>query len=456
MPIVRSISGLRATFPDCLNDKLIESYAIALDSVIPAGKIIIGRDGRPSGEHIESVLISTLNTLGRETESCGIVPTPTVQLLTEHSDAVCGIAITASHNPSEWNGLKFINSYGTFFDKNENENLWNALDNHTNSKIDSNITQGNNNVIDNPIESHINYILKLPFLANKEIFNNLRTNNYNIVVDAVNASGSIAVPKLLNILGCKVSELYCDYTGIFPHTPEPLPENLQLLCDAVKEKGADLGIAVDPDADRLVLIDETGTPIGEEKTIALCTYSALHYYELFEGKYDKNIVVNLSTTRLVEDIANIFGANTFRSPVGEINVVNAMKNHNALIGGEGSGGVILPFIHYGRDSLVGIALVLSMMSQKNKSLSEICRDLPDYEMIKRKYTFNGELNELIVKLQQKFENSKINLEDGFRADFPDKWVQVRSSNTEPIIRIIAEAKTKNEAVELINIIEMEL
>ncbi|MBI5324426.1 MAG: phosphoglucosamine mutase [Ignavibacteriae bacterium] len=448
MPVIRSISGLRATLNDGLDEELIYKYTYAFSKILHPGAIVIGRDGRPSGLWIENIVRKTLQEAGREVHLLGVVPTPTVQLMVEHSDATGGIIITASHNPSEWNGLKFIDDSGVFLNSEWNRILWDEVDSI--KTINSIKVEDKSDIIyGNAIENHIDRILTLPFLAEPVIFEKLEQRNLKVVVDAVNSSGSKAIPMLLEKLGCNVIKLYCDESGIFPHTPEPLPENLTGLAEAVKVNNADIGIAVDPDADRLVLIDETGNPIGEENTIVLSVESALEMRHSFHGYSDFNVVVNHSTTRRVEDIADKYGTKVFRSPVGEINVVNKMKEVKALIGGEGSGGVILPACHYGRDSLVGTALILSLIASKNTTLSGLVKQLPYYEMKKSKKQFSGSIDTIINKLIMEFHDGVPLREDGIKINFKDKWVHLRASNTEPIVRVIAEAKSNTEVNELI-------
>ena len=281
------------------------------------------------------------------------------------------------------------------------------------------------------------------------MFNALDEKEFKIVVDAVNASGSTFVPQLLKVLGCEVIELFTDNSGIFPHTPEPITENLGQLCQSVIDNSADLGIAVDPDADRLVLIDENGDAIGEEKTIAIAVKSALENNRLKSDYYENCITVNLSTSGMTEKIASIYDAVVERSAVGEINVVSKMKENKSLVGGEGSGGVILPHIHYGRDSLVGITLLLDIISSKNLSLSELSNSLPVVFMIKDKIEINSNPNELMNKLKSKFTGYNINTEDGIRIRINDnEWVHIRISNTEPIVRIITESNTRARAKEI--------
>ncbi len=442
MPLVRSISGLRATVDDnILNNDLVRNYCRAYSQVIPAGDVVIGMDGRPSGKEIISVAAKTLAECGRNVVVAGIIPTPTVQLLVENSEAAGGIIVTASHNPAQWNGLKFLGNDGVFLDADKNAELWNVLDNHlfANSEKPGEIT-----IIDNAIDLHLNSILQISLLQNS--ISKIKEMKLRAVVDAVNASGSEFIPALLQKLGVQSIPLFCDGSGVFPHTPEPLPQNLTQLASAVREHKADIGIAVDPDADRLVLIDGTGEPIGEEMTVSLAAESILSAES--ENTSRHAIVVNLSTTRLVEDIALKYGADFYRSPVGEINVVRKMQASGAIIGGEGSGGVIYPACHYGRDSLVGTALILSLIARRGKSLRDIVSDFPKYEIVKYKQDFSGDVRKLLGKVAAHYPDAKLNFDDGIRIDFTNSWVQLRGSNTEPIIRIIAEAPTRSEAEKL--------
>lgn len=451
MAFIRSISGLRATLGDDLTPTIVAEYVAGFSASLSEGDIVVGSDGRPSYQWIEKIVAGTLAACGRKVIMTGVVPTPTVQMITEHDPkAVGGIIITASHNPSEWNGLKFIDSDGVFLDAEANAKLWEHTDNKDFKYIPE---QKLAELIEMPEAGnrHIDAIINSPIFSKSDTIAKLKKLKLKIVVDAVNASGSIVVPALLRKLGCEVVELYCDASGIFPHTPEPLPINLTDLAAAVKEHKADLGIAVDPDADRLVLIDETGNPIGEELTITLAAEAALSSKDSL-GEYDPVVTVNYSTTRAVEDIAAKYGATVQRSAVGEINVVKKMKEVNALIGGEGSGGVILPACHYGRDSLVGCALILHLLAQRGVSLSEICAELPKYEMLKLKQPFSGKLDKLIDEVIKAFPDGKATRDDGIKIDFEKSWVQLRASNTEPIVRIIAEAPTMQEVEELTGIV----
>jgi phosphomannomutase len=441
MPIVSSISGLRATLGDSLKPELIINYCSALGSLFQGETIVVGRDGRQSGIWIESIVAGTLSACGCKVVLLGIVPTPTVQVAIDKYDAAAGIAITASHNPSEWNGLKFINQKGIFFDLEENQELWDTI--KRNDFIFTKETKFKEIFHDDTlIDYHIFRVLNVDFIQHN--IDKIKERKFKVVVDAVNASGSKIVPDLLRYLDCDVVKLYCNSSGIFPHLPEPLPQNLTKLAESVKQQKADLGIAVDPDADRLVLIDNLGRNIGEEKTITLAVESVLM------NAPNSNVVVNYSTTALVDYVANKYLSVVHRAPVGEINVVNKMIKVNAIIGGEGSGGVILPECHYGRDSLVGIGLVLSLLAETGKSLSEMADSYPDYKMIKTKHEFHGDLKPAIEILKEQFKEANVIVEDGIRIDFENAWVQLRASNTEPIIRIIGESESNARTQELID------
>ncbi|MFP4368529.1 MAG: phosphoglucosamine mutase [Candidatus Kapaibacterium sp.] len=446
MPLISSVSGLRATLGDSLTPGIIAAHTSAFLSMMPYGPVVIGRDGRPSGSWIENIVAGSASALGRPVVLLGMVPTPTVQLETEHSDAACGIAITASHNPKEWNGLKFLNSHGVFLDGEENLKMRSILE-KAEFKYSGYERNYSISLNDEALLNHTSRIMRSRYFSNG-LDELIRSMKYTVVVDAVNASGSKAVPMLLEELGCEVIPLYCAGNGDFPHMPEPLPENLTELAAKVKKTGADLGIAVDPDADRLVLIDEKGDPISEEKTITLA--ASMVFDELGAAAVDKCAVVNQSTTMMVELIAKRHGARVFRSPVGEINVVNLMKSKGAVIGGEGSGGVILPDVHYGRDSLAGIALILGLMANSGGTISEITASLPKTFMTKTKQTFTGDPAGLFDVLEKKFAGNEITRSDGIRIDFIDKWLHIRTSNTEPIIRIIAESMKEGEEKELID------
>lgn len=445
MAIIRSISGLRAQFGSGLTPQLICNYAYSYSKVMPSGKIVIGKDGRLGSSWIEKCLIGTFESLGRELIILGMVPTPTVQFYTEKTDAIGGIVITASHNPQDWCGLKFLDGKGVFLNQELNEKLWAVLD--ANDFVFPELVISKSEVIENPNDKHINDVLNLDIIKKNDTISKITSKKKKVVVDAVNCSGSLIIPSLLEELGYEVVRLYCDASGVFLHTPEPIPENLEKLSEEVYNTNSDFGLAIDPDADRLVIIDENGEPIGEEKTIVLAAKAVFDFYK---GKKDLIATVNLSSSRMIEDLAIEYGAKIKRSAVGEINVVEKMKSNNSIIGGEGSGGVIFPDSHYGRDSLVGVALLSYLVSNSELTMSELADSLPSYEIVKTKFTFDKDFSDLVNSVKNEFKDSKFNTEDGIRVDFPQSWVQVRRSNTEPIIRIIAEAKSKEECNSLIS------
>lgn len=451
MPLIRSISGLRGTLGDGLTPDIVVRYVSAFADYTGGGPIIVGHDGRPSGAWIQQVVIGTLIACGVEVRVLGMAPTPTVQMAVEKSDAVGGISITASHNPAQWNGLKFLNGNGVFPGPKECEELFAIVDRAERPYADHN-RLGTIIPAEHLIQGHVDAVLALPFLDHEA----LRKRRFTVVVDAVNASGSTVVPTLLETLGCTVIPLFCDGSGAFPHTPEPLPENLNQLCDAVRKHGADLGIAVDPDADRLVLIDERGEPFGEEYTITQAADFMLAWARENAPERKETVVVNLSTTRAVQDVAERYGAELIRTQVGEINVVEGMKESGALIGGEGSGGIILADLHYGRDSLVGIAITLSNLLKQGNTLSALRAALPQYEIVKTKAEIRKEenLEEIFHRVRNNIEGAKnFSTVDGLRIDFERSWVHLRGSNTEPIMRVIAEAPTRDEAEKLIAMVQ---
>jgi phosphomannomutase len=449
MAFIRSISGLRATLGTGLQPEIISRYAAAFAQYFPEGPIVIGRDGRPSGLWMEHILIGTLQACGRDILLLGIAPTPTIQLQTEHSEAAGGISITASHNPQEWNGLKFLGSDGVFLDEQQNREFWHIVDNFPHDSSE-NINPGTIYTVDNAVEYHCNAVISSIESITKQSCS--LGKQYTVVVDAVNASGSKFIPRLLELLGCEVIPLFCDNSGMFPHIPEPIPQNLYQLSQAVLNHKADFGIAIDPDADRLVLIDEHGIPIGEEKTIALSVKSLLSMIDTNEVQ---SVVVNLSTSRITDIISEEYKAKTFRSPVGEINVVKAMKQHHAIIGGEGSGGVILPSCHYGRDSLVGIALIIALLRFEHSTLSKISDSLPKRYIAKGKSNWERDPQVLYKKIADTLGEHahQIRYDDGIWMDFGLSWIHVRISNTEPIVRFIAESDSEQNAEDYRTLIE---
>ncbi|HXG37880.1 MAG TPA: phosphoglucosamine mutase [Bacteroidota bacterium] len=444
-----SISGIRGIVGTDLTPEVAVKYASAFAEYCNRGTIVLGRDGRVTGKILGNIISSTLLSMGCDVIALGICPTPTVQLAVERLRAAGGISITASHNPIEWNGMKFIAPTGLFLDEEENKKLWALAEKSSRSYARWN-RQGKHQTNSEMVEFHIREVTSIPFLDVQTI----RRRKFKVVVDCVNGAGGVVVPQLLRTLGCEVVEMNCDASGLFAHTPEPIPENLSDLCQRVRQEGAHLGIAVDPDADRLVLINEKGEPFGEEYTIASVVKFVLEKEarrQTGEGK-QRSVVVNLSTTRAVDDIAKHYGARVYRTPVGEINVAKKMKEVGAVVGGEGSGGVILPSVHVGRDSLVGIGLVLQFLAEFGGPMSELKKTLPQYEITKGKIEIGSKNPDTVLRRLEgtfAFEGPMTNT-DGLKIDFPDSWVHLRKSNTEPIIRIIAEAPTKEKANELVN------
>lgn len=444
MKVISSISGLRATLIDGkFNNLLVYRYISALCSVYPKGKFVVGRDGRPSGEAIEILIAKIFSYYNREFILLGIVPTPTIQLMVEEFQAVCGISITASHNPEDWNGLKFINSQGIFFNAEENKQLHQAIESANLLDIPEEILKidipAGKNFNEIAIETHINKALNLSIGEKKLDINKIKERNLKITVDAINASGSVIVPKLLEQLNCEVYKINCNGNGEFVHHPEPLPEHLIELANKTASIKADIGFAVDPDGDRLVLINENGKPISEELTIVLAVQSFL---ELSPNPSEIVIVVNHSTTQIVEKIAEEYGATVHRAPVGEINVVEKMKEVNANIGGEGSGGIIIRDFHLGRDAIAGIVLILNLLATTGKRISQLTEELPKSVMKKVKIEFNDDFDKLIAITIPHFKREECINTDGLKFIGPDYWVQLRKSNTEPILRIIAESNSE--------------
>ncbi len=431
--LMKSVSGIRGVVGDTMTPDLIIRVSHAFAVFMKKGKIVIGRDGRCTGHAISSMVESALVMHGCEVIDVGIAPTPTIQLMVEELNADGGIIISASHNPIEWNAFKLINSDGTFLNSSQIERFFSLLDKNDphSEKWDM---MGQAYSADNAYDVHITKVLEIIQSAK------IKKKHYKIALDSVNASGSYITTQLLQHLGCKVVPVFCEITGTFPRIAEPLPQNLSDLSTSVIKHAADIGFAQDPDADRLAIVDDNGRPIGEEYTIALVTKHLL-------SKKTGRVVINMSTTKAVEDIAAEFDCECVRTRVGEINVVEEMKK-GARIGGEGNGGVISPEIHLGRDSLAGIGYVLEMMSEQNKTISELVADLPRYYMKKGKVNFKpSKLKTIYSKVKRAFSKEKINELDGLRIDFTSPgefnggWVHLRPSNTEPVFRIITESQS---------------
>lgn len=429
-----SVSGIRGIVGDGLDPHMIVKYASAYAGFIGRGKIVLGRDARITGEMVDNLVTGTLLAKGLDIINIGICPTPTIQYNVRELKAAGGIAISASHNPNEWNALKLLNSTGQFLNPDENEFMIEELE-ESNKNYTSWTRIGKSVVFNEGIKNHMDAVLNLKYIDREAI----KRKNFKVLADCVNGAGAYVIPQLLREFGCEVIEMNCEKTGIFPRMPEPVPENLKDTMQAVKDADADLGIVVDPDVDRLVLITNEGEPFSEENTITQAVRFIL-------TKVKGNVVVNLSTTRAVDDVTEAVGCKVFRSPVGEANVVKKMKEVEAVIGGEGSGGVIFPSLHYGRDALVGIAITLQHLLEFGKSISELKKALPQYSIYKRKINIAESNPDLIIEtFKEKYKDKRINTDDGLRIDFDDHWLHLRKSNTEPIIRIITEAKTQAEA-----------
>lgn len=429
--LIRSASGLRGIAKDHFTPELIDKYISAFITTQNIKSCVIGRDGRPSGKQISQCVIDSFHKNGINVENCGLATTPTMQVMTEKEHYDGGIVITASHNPSEYNGLKFLQSDGTFLSPEQCEELFKAVD--QNVSIVQPDSLGVVSDYSTANEEHIEKVLAAMCIDT----DNIRKNKFKVVIDCVNGAGSFILPMLCEKLGCEVITINCNGNGDFTRTPEPLAENLNELEKKVKNVGADVGFATDPDGDRLSIISNKGNAIGEEYTLVLAVKNYLNY--------QKSIVAtNLSTSMMLESIAN----ETIRTKIGEAHVVQKMNELNIPIGGEGNGGVILKEVHLGRDSLVAISMILSLLSSSGKSISDEISNIPQYLMIKDKILIDDKID--FDSLETIFDCNEINKIDGIKFIWPNKWIHIRKSNTEPIIRIFAEAKNQDEVNELIN------
>ncbi len=429
-----SVSGIRGIVGDGLDPETIIKYTSAYAEFVGKGKVVIGRDARITGEMVQNLVSGTLLANGIDVAEIGICPTPTVQYTVKNLKAAGGIAISASHNPNQWNALKLLNDTGQFMTPDQNKQMLRFLD-KPDRKYETWDKIGKLTYYKEGLQKHVDDVLNLKYINREKI----SRRKFKVLADCVNGAGVYVIPDLLRKFGCEVIEMNCEKTGIFPRLPEPLPENLSETMKAVIETNSDLGVVVDPDVDRLVLITNEGRPFGEENTITQAVKFIL-------SKEKGNISVNLSTTRAVDDVAEAAGQKVFRSPVGEANVVLKMKEVNAVIGGEGSGGVIFPALHYGRDALVGIAITLQHLLEFGGTLAELKRSLPSYFIAKKKIDLGNVMpDEIITALTDKYRRENINTDDGLRIDFEDHWVHFRKSNTEPIIRIITEAEDVKSA-----------
>jgi phosphomannomutase len=436
--IIRSISGVRGTGPE-FNLEAIQKYAQAFHTMQKEGVFILGRDTRPSGEEFLEIFAQALVLQGRDVINLDIVPTPTVQFMVENTDAAGGIIITASHNPIEWNGLKFVRSDGTFLHPGECEELFNLVDGDI-SVLEN--EAGLHYPDLNAIQKHVIRVVNLSCIKQ----NKIRKRNFSVVVDAVNGAASHALPVLLEALGCDVIKIFCEGNGDFARKPEPLPENLNDLCKAVVENNADVGFASDPDGDRLAVVLDDGRPAGDEYTLVF----AADGYLQTKGRPEV-LVTNLSTTIALDKMAEKYNSTVERSAVGEINVVQKMVELDSNLGGEGNGGVILKEAHLGRDSLVAAAMILHRMTLTEEPISSIFDALPQFSIVKDKIEIDGiDKTDVFKKAKELFPDANINEVDGIKFSWEDRWIHLRTSNTEPIMRIYAEGITKDNAQLLVD------
>lgn len=445
MTLIKSISGIRGTIGGAVSDNLTPIDAVKFAAAYGMWikeqrkktnyRVVIGRDARISGEMIQSLVMNTLVGMGIDVVNLGLSTTPTVEVAVpmEHADG--GLILTASHNPKQWNALKLLDSNGEFLNATHSQRVLDLAESEEVifAEVDD---LGKITVNDAYFDLHIDEVLDLDYVDVEAI----KSCKFKVVVDGVNSTGGIAVPLLLERLGVEPIKLYCTPNGHFPHNPEPLKAHLTDLSEKVVQTGADFGIAVDPDVDRLAFMDEKGELFGEEYTLVACAD-----YVLSQNK--GNTVSNLSSTRALRDVTEKHGGTYTASAVGEVNVVNAMKANKAVIGGEGNGGVILPEAHYGRDALVGIALFLSLLAEKQISVSALKNTYPLYFMSKKKIDLNPtiDVDGLLQLIENKYANEPLTTVDGVKIDFADSWVHLRKSNTEPIIRIYTEAPSQQQA-----------
>ena len=429
--LIRSASGLRGIAEDHFTPELIDQYILAFITTQNIKSCVIGRDGRPSGKQIAQWVIDSLHKKGINVDNCGLATTPTMQIMTENENYDGGIVITASHNPSEYNGLKFLQTDGTFLSPDQCEKLFKAVD--QNVSINPPDSLGVVSDYSTANEEHIEKVLAAKCID----ADNIRKKKFKVVIDAVNGAGSFILPILCEQLGCEVVTMNCNGDGNFTREAEPLAENLNELEQKVLSDRADIGFATDPDGDRLSIVSNKGKAIGEEYTLVLAVKN-------FINSQEGMVVTNLSTSMMLDNIAD----KTIRTKIGEAHVVKKMNELNIAIGGEGNGGVILKEVHLGRDSLVAISMILNLLSSSGKSISDEITNIPKYLMIKDKIHIDSKID--FDSLENIFDCDEINKFDGIKFSWPNKWIHIRQSNTEPIIRIFAEASTQDEVDELIN------
>lgn len=432
-----SISGVRGVIGQSLTPTLLTRFAQAFGTHTGSGTIVVGRDPRTSGEMVKHAVIAGILSSGGRVVDIGVCPVPTVQLQVRRRKANGGIAITASHNPAEWNALKFIGSNGLFLDAGQARELLDIYHQGEYTKVGSEEIRSVEEA-EGATEAHIQAILEtlgpLPPQAKR----------LRVVLDSCNGAGSIVGPKLLEALGAEVIPINVTPDGSFPRPAEPIPENLGDLCDAVKKHGADVGFAQDMDADRLAIVNENGIPIGEDYTLVLAALYVL-------GREPGVVVANLSTTSALEDVAKKFDCPLFLTKIGEVNVTDKMQQQHAVIGGEGNGGVIYPRINFARDSLVGMALVLHLLAESGKTVSQLLNEFPRYTVVKEKMLCPSEKIPAVLRmLRQEYGEFPLDTRDGVKVTLPEGWFLVRGSNTEPIIRVVAESRSESQAREIVS------
>ncbi|MCI0406384.1 MAG: phosphoglucosamine mutase [candidate division Zixibacteria bacterium] len=427
-PLV-SVSGVRGIVGESLTPEIITTYTAAFARLIKKGTVAVGRDTRPSGVAIENLVVDNLMAAGIDVLTLGIVPTPTLEMVILEKKLTGGVMVTASHNPAEWNALKFFGPESTFLAPKEVEKLKKLA--KTSRVRKGSGKQGKKTSWEGAVEAHIEKILALELVKEEKI----AARRFKVVVDCVNGAGYYALPLLLEGLGCEVAAINVTPDGRFPHNPEPIPENLGQLEAKVRELGADLGMATDPDADRLALVSAAGKAVGEEYTLVLAVDYVL-------SQTPGPVAVNLSTSQMNDEVAKKYGVKCFRTPVGEAHVALAFKKYGGVIGGEGNGGVILPQLHPGRDALVGAALILSHLAESGKTLAQAVDALPRFSFIKAKGTLapNSDIKGKLVKIEKLHRNGRKDKRDGLWLGFPEGWFQVRLSNTEPIWRLAVEGR----------------
>jgi phosphomannomutase len=447
LTLIKSISGIRGTIGGTVGESLTPVDAVKFAAAFGTwviqksgkSKIVIGRDARPSGEMISTLVASTLQGLGIEVVDLGLSTTPTVEIAVPAENAGGGIILTASHNPVQWNALKLLNEKGEFISAQDGADVLEIAENEAFEFAEVK-DLGKYRKDDTYIAKHIKAVLALPLVDIEAI----KAANFKVVIDCVNSTGGISLPPLLNALGVtEIKELYCEPNGNFPHNPEPLPENLGQISGVLENGNYDLGIVVDPDVDRLAFLTEDGTPFGEEYTLV-----AVADYILSQQK--GNTVSNLSSTRALKDVTEKHGGTYTASAVGEVNVVEQMKATDAIIGGEGNGGIIYPEFHYGRDALVGIALFLTHLAKKGKRMSLLRASYPSYHISKNKIDLSPDIDvdKVLEGIKKKYKKQPINTIDGVKIEFDQEWIHLRKSNTEPIIRIYSESSSEVTAEHL--------